>query len=367
MRSASTTPIGYARRAVVLLLLISLAQLAHAQKLWPLVLPEQRTMQVRDPSQLQRLVVPDTPSPPTVTEPRTEEPVRMVSLDDALRVALENSEVVRVLLGVTAVNSGRTVYDSAVSNTVIDQQRGRFDPTISVGNNFSRTEALLGVLDPMNPVQAQIAGIRADSYNLNLGLSQRNVTGGTASLGVLQTPTRFQPGVFPLNPQNTPQLNLGYTQPLLQGGGVRANVAPIVISRINTELSYFQFKDAMQDMVRGVVEAYWNVVFARTDVWARQQQADQGRAAHERATARLNSGIGNAAEVAQTRSAWANFRATLIASRANLLQREAVLRNMLGLPPTDPFHIVPVTFPNRDRLQPDWNAPGAGKQVCSGP
>ncbi len=312
-------------------------------------------MRVRDPSQLQRLVVPDTPSPPTVTEPRADEPVHMVSLDDAIRVALENSAVVRVLLGVTAVSSGRTVYDSAVSNTVIDQQRGVFDPTIGVQNNFSRTETLLGVLDPLNPVQAQIAGIRADSYNLNLGLAQKNVTGGTASFGVLQNPTRFLPGVLPLNPQNTPQLNLGYTQPLLQGGGVRANVAPIVIARINTELSYFQFKDAMQDMVRGVAEAYWSVVFARTDVWARQQQVDQGRAAYERAAGRLRQGIGNTAEVAQTRSAWANFRATLIGSRANLLQREAVLRNILGLPPTEPFRIVPVTFPNRDRLQPDWN------------
>jgi outer membrane protein TolC len=355
MGSACTTRIGYALRAVAVLLLASLAQLAHAQKLWPLVLPEQRTMRVRDPSQLQRLVVPDTPSPPTVTEPRADEPVHMVSLDDAIRVALENSAVVRVLLGVTAVSSGRTVYDSAVSNTVIDQQRGVFDPTIGVQNNFSRTETLLGVLDPLNPVQAQIAGIRADSYNLNLGLAQKNVTGGTASFGVLQNPTRFLPGVLPLNPQNTPQLNLGYTQPLLQGGGVRANVAPIVIARINTELSYFQFKDAMQDMVRGVAEAYWSVVFARTDVWARQQQVDQGRAAYERAAGRLRQGIGNTAEVAQTRSAWANFRATLIGSRANLLQREAVLRNILGLPPTEPFRIVPVTFPNRDRLQPDWN------------
>ena len=45
-------------------------------------------------------------------------------------------------------------------------------------------------------------------------------------------------------------------------------MAPIVLARIDTERSYFQFKDAMQELVRGTIEAYWNLVFARLDVWA---------------------------------------------------------------------------------------------------
>src|SRR5207302_10525265 len=147
--------------------------------------------------------------------------------------------------------------------------------------------------------------------DLGVGVSKRNVTAGTLRLDFADNVARFHPGPAPLNPQSRSALTLSYTQPLLQGAGVEVNVAPIVIARINTERSYFQLKDAVQELVRGVAEAYWAVVFARTDVWARRQQVEQGEAAFARADARQRQGMGNAAEVAQSRVALANFRATL--------------------------------------------------------
>src|SRR5205085_2582728 len=126
-------------------------------------------------------------------------------------------------------------------------------------------------------------------------------------------------------------VELSYTQPLLQGFGPRANLAPIVIARLNTERSFFQLKDSLQQSVRGVIQAYWGLVFARTDVWARRQQVGQGEEALRRAAARLTAGLADLAEVSQARSALANFKATLIASESNLLNQEAALANILGL------------------------------------
>ncbi|MEZ6078083.1 MAG: hypothetical protein R3C56_21150 [Pirellulaceae bacterium] len=31
----------------------------------------------------------------------------------------------------------------------------------------------------------------------------------------------------------------------------------------------------MQQSVQGVIEAYWTLVFAKTDLWAREQQVEQ--------------------------------------------------------------------------------------------
>src|SRR5205085_6948257 len=104
---------------------------------------------------------------------------------------------------------------------------------------------------------------------------------------------------------------LSYTQPLLQGAGAAANLAPIVIGRLNTERSYFQLKDSVQQLVRGVIQAYWGLVFARTDVWARRRQVEQGAEAVRRAEARLGAGLADLAEVSQARSALANFQASL--------------------------------------------------------
>ena len=76
-------------------------------------------------------------------------------------------------------------------------------------------------------------------------------------------------------------MELNATQPLLQGAGVRVNLAPIEIARIDTERSFFQLKDAVQEMVRGVIEAYWALVLARTDLWVREQQIIQATAAYD--------------------------------------------------------------------------------------
>src|SRR5205823_4786538 len=127
---------------------------------------------------------------------------------------------------------------------------------------------------------------------------------------------------LPLNPQTASSVNVGYTQPLLQGAGVRANFAPIVIARLNAERSFFQFKDSMEQSVRGVIQAYWNLVFARTDVWARRQQVEQGTFTLSRAEAQFGAGRVDISDVAQARTALANFKATLIASEANLLNQE---------------------------------------------
>jgi outer membrane protein TolC len=151
-------------------------------------------------------------------------------------------------------------------------------------------------------------------------------------------------------------MDFSLVQPLLQGAGFHVNMAPIVIARIDTERSFFQMKDSMQSMVRGVIEAYWAVVFARTDVWARQQQVQQGLEAFQYAEAQRKVGRGDIREVAQARVSLANFRAGLIAAQANLLQREAALRNILGLPPYDGSQLLPVTPPTNQRLDVDWNA-----------
>jgi outer membrane protein TolC len=333
---------------------LSAVQSPRAQD-WPrLFLPEQRCFSVRDPSQLPHARLPDTSPPPTVSEPQAELPARNLSLDEALRIALDQSAAVRVLAGVTAVASGRTIYDTAIANTEIDAQRARFDPSVRVNNGWNRTESPEAVFHPLTPGQAQIQGLRSDAYNLDVGVSKQTLTGGQVDFGINAAPTRLQPGTFPLNPSTRSSVDLSYTQPLLQGGGLAANLAPLVIARIDTERSYFQFKDAMQEYVRGVIEAYWSLVFARTDVWTRQRQVEQADYAFRLADGGLKVGIKNAGDVAQARVAVANFRASLVASEANSLQREAALRNILGLPPADGLRLVPVSLPATDRLEPEW-------------
>src|SRR5439155_21218713 len=100
--------------------------------------------------------------------------------------------------------------------------------------------------------------------------------------------------VFRLNPQEQYAITLAYTQPLLNGDGLPANLARIVIARLDSERSFFQLKDALQELVSGVIEAYWEVVFARVDVEAKRKQVEQGEFGYKLAEARKRQGFGTA-------------------------------------------------------------------------
>ena len=82
---------------------------AHSGDVTSLIMQEQRTIQVRDPADLPKAVIPESNPPPTVSRPYTPDSVTAewkISLDDAIRTALENSEVIRILTGVSAASSG---------------------------------------------------------------------------------------------------------------------------------------------------------------------------------------------------------------------------------------------------------------------
>ncbi len=315
-----------------------------------LFLPEQKFIEVRPPEYFAGDGVPELPPPQTVASV-AHKPLEMhLSLDDAIHVALENSEVIRVLTGVTAVSSGQTIYDVAITNTTIDEELARFDPTFEWRNAFNRFEPPIGV-------PGGIAGTRTNEYDTSIDVFKTMQSGGTLGLAANVNPSRFHPGIFaanPLDPQTSTSLDLSFTQPLYRGGGLSANRAPIVVARIDTERSYAQYKDSVQGLVRGVIEAYWSLVFARTDQWARQQQVLQAEFAYNRADARFRTGDASRRIVAQARVSLGGFKANLTAAQNNVLQREAALRNMLGLPPADGKRIVPTTPPFTDSVAFDW-------------
>src|SRR5437773_2464364 len=90
------------------------------------VLPEQRAIEHREASELPSMPIPANVPPHTVSKPPPKSAEWHLSLDEAVRIALENAQTIRVLAGTSAVASGQTIYDAAITNTTIDQARGRF-------------------------------------------------------------------------------------------------------------------------------------------------------------------------------------------------------------------------------------------------
>ena len=194
--------------------------------------PEEYSIQARLPEDLRKLPGPLPNAPPTVSIKHPDATEFELTLDEAIRQALQNSEVIRVLAGNGATSTGQTIYTPAIAHTAIDREIGQFDPVLSANNNFNGNTTAIA-----RPDQPGIPGgfnsLRTNQNNFDVGVSQRNLAGGTAALQFADIFSRSSPGGT-LNPQNQPSLLASYTQPLLAGAGFCANRVPIVLARIQT-------------------------------------------------------------------------------------------------------------------------------------
>ncbi|QEG20814.1 TolC family protein [Mariniblastus fucicola] len=318
------------------------------------ICPEQRHIAVRDPGALCAFDIANADVPFTVAleEDRMAEPL---SLDDAIQIAIRNADVVRVLSGVSASTTGRTIYDVAISNASIDEQLAVFDPTLNFQSTMNKSDSPAAIFDPLDPTGAILTGSSTDSINTTLNLQKRTHNGATVGFNANAIGSYFEPGVFPLEPQYRSFAEITLRQPFAKGYGRDANLTPVIVARINTERSYFQFKNSVQELVRSVIAGYWNLVAARVEVWARKQQIEQAKFAFERAQARKDADLAVAADVAQARSSLANFRASLITARSSLILAETALRNVMGLPPSSGSVIVPTSVPVLEQIDFNWN------------
>ena len=295
-------------------------------------------------------------APITVASDEAVENERLLPLDEAIRIALRHAEVIRTL-GVSSVRGGTgTIYDTAIASTPIDQAISRFDPVFTANSSWRKTEQPSPRLNALAPGGLSMDGSQEGGHEFSTQLARRNRLGGQAAIDFRNTWNYDNFGnTGRFSRSHRPNLELSYTQPLLAGGGRAANEAPIVIARLDQSQSYFQFKDQVQSLIRDVVRGYWSLVAARTSLWAREKQLEASRQELDRVEAQLEAGLVGIAEVSQARVAYANFRAQLVSARGQLIQSEADLRNLLGLPPEDGQRLVPSTPPTRDRLEFGWD------------
>ena len=339
------------------------------------------------------------PSPmPKLTRPRTTdnpeaEEIWQLTLQDAIRIGLDNSEVIRVIsLGAQGIPVGgfepsplslgqgngaalgggslATIYDPAIQETQIANALSTFD------TNFT-TQMLWGhSVSPFNNAISAgtfLAGPRfpiifnQDTFQFSSGVQKRTATG--AQIGVTHninylysnSPTNVTPSAYTTN------LQLALTQPLLgsaplAGGqvgpavGLEANRAPIIIARLSADRTVWAFKGDVMAHVRSIEQQYWSLAQGHVQLWSSETAVQLAEQILKREQNELEVGRGTTADVAEAEQKLEQFRLDLVTKTSDVITTERQLRNLLGLPPADDRRIVPVTAPTEARLQPDWDA-----------
>lgn len=149
-----------------------------------------------------------------------------------------------------------TRLEPEISRTQVREAEAAFDPTLTMSTFFSdlsarSSSALMG------------AGVsRTNAFSWEAALSKTFKTGTVASFTYTGARTGQNNSFLSLNPNHELDLTLALTQPLLRNAGVAVNTANIRIAENTSARSVQDLVAAQLAVVRGVHEAYWNLVFA---------------------------------------------------------------------------------------------------------
>lgn len=335
------------------------------------------------PTQLPQIDRPRTPDSPEALEPWP------LTLQEAIQIGMDNSEVIRVIAqgaqgipvsgfepvplntgagGALGTGTLTSVYDPAIQETQIAGALAAFDAQFSTRIFYEKRENIVNNViqagsfdtDTRIPALTRQSGAPQGAPSFEARLQKRGATGSTFAV-VNQIDYNYANSPFQTFPSayNT-RTFLQLSQPLLGGNatngpsGLEANRAPIVIARLNADLSVWRFKAEVMAMVRSIEQQYWALAQQQVQYWSRQQAVRLGESIYEQESIKEQVGTGSGPNVAEADQNLRQFQLELVQATTELLNTERQLRNILGLPPADNRRIVPVTAPQEARLEPEW-------------
>lgn len=246
---------------------------------------------------------------------------RDMTLDEALRIAMQNSDVLRQL--------GGTVLRNPASI------QSRFTGALSVSDPRFSPEAALSAFDAQLQGTAYFSnndriynnpfaggGQRAfqqDLHEYSLELSKVTATGSQLALrSISNHDANNSPGNTFKSAWDT-YLEGEIRKPLLQGGGLQFNriAGPgstpgvyngILLAKANADMTQSDFEIAVRDYINDVTNAYWDLYFAYRDLDSRSRAMKQALEAWNRIKARQDSDLESGAAEALAREQYYRFK-----------------------------------------------------------
>ena len=142
------------------------------------------------------------------------------------------------------------------------------------------------------------------------------------------------------------------------------NRIPVVLASLNEDIELTDFEIQVRNLVRDVENAYWDLYIAYRNVSTSIVGRNSAQATAYFARLQFERGTGTKQERAQAEGQYFNFRARMEAALAGsnlpgddpfgVYGRERVMRELMGLAPTDGRLIRPIDEPTLARVQFDW-------------
>lgn len=244
--------------------------------------------------------------------PEPAEPVRELTLEDALRTAVEHN-----------LSLSTSAFDRLIARESIRIADAEFQPGFSatIAKNFSITQNTSNL--------EENAVTEDDVTDGTVSVSQKLNTGAVVSLSG-GTQRRFsdrsaqQPLVYPSN------TGISITQPLLRGAGFEANRIRRKQALIGADRSNLVFKGRVLDVIQLTENAFYNIAFAQENLDVRQAGVDAAEQFVRENEARQRAGLATELDVMQSRVGLATRQSALIQARQLLRDTTDRLLALLG-------------------------------------
>jgi outer membrane protein TolC len=339
--------------------------------------------------------------PLTLSNPNFDD-IWELSLEEAIRTALENGKVLRNLGGRFASFGGprpQTGEPAVSLLTAPSQTPTVYDPAIVETDPFRGVESALALFDAQltssltwdrqnRPQNIDIAGgsifprvLIGDTGNWTTGITKRTATGATFGFS---NQTLYDNNNSPIRERDpvtgqvvvpstwTTNYDFNFNQPLLQGAGVTYNriAGPdafenlygrpvfrgVLLARVNADISLADFEAGVRNLVSDTEQSYWELYFAYRNLEARKAGRDSALEAWRKVHALYveQSRGGEADKEAQAREQYFFFRSEVEQALTDVYRSENRLRFMMGISASDGRLIRPSDEPTTARITFDW-------------
>lgn len=330
-------------------------------------------------------------APLTLENPDPKE-IWELSLEETMKIALDNAKVIRNLGGVVFGANGAQGEPASLTSqaasipTMFDPAIAETDPRFGVEGALSAFDAQFEtsvfwekVDSPTNVEAGPFSAFRPEVSEQDLGTFQAQLskvypTGSVFSISHNVNYEWSNVGIRLFPSDWRTNVEAQFRQPLMRGAGVMYNriAGPgaipgfnngVMIARIRTDIALGDFEAAVRNLVRDVERSYWELYYAYRRLDAVKAGRDSALQTWRQAKAEYDVGgvrgregqaRGSAQDEAQARQQYFLFDSTLKESLDNLYRTENALRYIMGLAATDGRLIRPANEPTTAKVNFDW-------------
>lgn len=297
---------------------------------------------------------------------------RDMTLDKAIRLAIENGEVLRKLGGMILTDPERIYTEQTIPLQVTDPQTGieaalsAFDANLYAFGRWQNNDRRYN----NQFISGGANAFQQDTHDYVLQMSKYTATGAQLAVrSITDYDANNATGNITPSVWQT-QFQAEVRQPLLQGGGltfnriagpssVPGNYNGVLIAKVNNDLTAAEFRQQLRDYISDVITAYWDLYFAYRSLDSKRDALQRSQTTWQSFAALKNNNRRTGTDEAMAREQYYRFKSEVndaISGQLGVQTMERNLRLLIGISITDGVLIRPADEPNEAPLVFDWDS-----------